>query len=97
MSSRTIEVTSFNDFINYEDDVTYIITTDISATTLYLCIQDEDNTLNTPVVTKGLFSQRPPVNRLYPGFFFFATDSNLNKPLWYNGQNWTDTEGNVVS
>lgn len=37
---------------------------------------------------------RPTSAYLYPGKMFY--DENIKKPIWYNGTNWTDAQGNNV-
>ncbi|WP_260209577.1 glycoside hydrolase family 55 protein [Lactiplantibacillus pentosus] len=36
-----------------------------------------------------------PTNNLYVGFQYYDTD--LKKTIWYDGTNWTDNAGNIVS
>lgn len=37
---------------------------------------------------------RPPINMLNTGFQFY--DTNLNKPIWFDGSDWRDSSGVIV-
>ena len=46
------------------------------------------------LLKQGTTSQRPTVNISYLGACFF--DTTLNKPIWFNGNNWVDATGATV-
>ena len=43
---------------------------------------------------RGTTAQRPSSSWRFIGFYFF--DTTINKPVWWNGLNWTDSAGAVV-
>lgn len=61
-------------------------------------VHDEIN-INLPlkngtfaIVEGGVTLDRPAVPTIYQSYF----DSNLNKPIWYNGTDWVDATGTIV-
>ena len=56
----------------------------------HLVIKDND-----PISTSGTVASVPTSSlRLYPGFFYYASD--LGKPIWYTGSGWVDADGNQI-
>lgn len=46
------------------------------------------------VLTSGKTSERPSPEYISPGYEFFDTD--INKPVWYNGSYWVDALGRKI-
>jgi len=56
---------------------------------VYSALNDIGEKLNSSGVTEN----RPSTN-LYVGKTYF--DTTLNKPIWYNGTNWVDNNGDII-
>lgn len=80
--------TNINVFSNHNIDLIGVntFTTDILPTA-----QKIEISYNKIEKTFGSTSSRPS-NNLYKGFQHF--DTTLNKPIWWNGTEWVDSEGN---
>lgn len=52
----------------------------------------DNKILNISLGNKDTTANRPVTSSI--GFYHFDTD--LNKPIWYNGSDWTDADGSVV-
>lgn len=44
--------------------------------------------------TSGNNTERPSLDAIYNGFFYF--DTTLNKPIWWTGEKWVDATGTEV-
>ena len=55
---------------------------------------DGNPLIGSAQLKRGTTADRPSVGFSFTGMYYF--DTTINKPIWFNGVNWTDSDGAVV-